>query len=933
MGGAPLTFTVASSAGQPVTVALSPPPPPPNPYCTLTSAGNVYTLTAVAPGTCTIVASAGGTTTSTSVSVTQNIAIKADQAVAFSPLAARTFGDAPFSVSATASSGLAVAFSASGSCSVAGSTVTITGAGSCAITASQDGGTLFNAATPVTQSFTVNKAPQAITFGALAAKTFGDPAFTVSATGGASGNTVTFAAGGSCSVAGSTVAITGAGSCTITASQAGNANYAAATDVPQSFTVAKAAQSITFGPLGAKAYGDASFAVSATASSSLAVAFAATGSCTISGSTVTITGGGSCTITASQAGNANYNAAANVVQSFTVAKGAQTITFGALGGKTFGDAAFPVSATASSGQAVTFAATGSCTIAGSTVTITGAGSCTVTASQAGNTNYTAAADVQQSFTIAKASQTIGFPLISPTPTFVTGGTGTFTVAATGGASGNPVTFSSTTPGACTTGGTNGTTVTMKSAGICTLAADQAGNGNYAAAAQSQQSVSIGKASQTITFAGPGNRVAGTSVTLTASASSGLPVAFAVTGNCSVSGATLTLTAAGSCTITASQAGDANFAPATPVVRTITVSSADLANVWTLLSAKMATPRFLHTATRFETGPLAGQVLIAGGYNRSETKLASSELYNPATHAFVTVASNMASSSAGHTATLLTSGKVVVFGGGNTSVQTFDPSTKLWTSVGTMATSRSSHSATRLPDGRVLVIGGADNSGNTLSSTIVYDPSSGSFTNGPTLDTAREMHTATLLANGKVLVVGGRRKSGSSYVTLASYQLCSAAAVSPFTVTCTASTSGNAARFAHDAVALGPDGSKVLVAGGANGGTDLATAELYDMTAGTWTSAGLGSLTPARSDLTLTQLPNGRALAAGGSNNENSRKEADAYAPPLAPVAPMNIVRAGHTATPLFDASGSMTGILVVGGASDDADADDALDSAEIYGTP
>jgi hypothetical protein len=71
----------------------------------------------------------------------------------------------------------------------------------------------------------VNKAGQTITFGALADKTYGDPDFTVSATGGASGNPVTFAATGNCSMAGAaTVHISGAGSCTVTASQAGNSN-------------------------------------------------------------------------------------------------------------------------------------------------------------------------------------------------------------------------------------------------------------------------------------------------------------------------------------------------------------------------------------------------------------------------------------------------------------------------------------------------------------------------------------------------------------------------------------------------------------------------------------------------------------------------------------------------------------------------------------
>ena len=51
----------------------------------------------------------------------------------------------------------------------------------------------------------------------------------------------------------------------------------------------------------------------------------------------------------------------------------QTITFGALSNKTFGDADFTVGATSSSGLAVTFTASGSCTVTGTSVHLTGAG--------------------------------------------------------------------------------------------------------------------------------------------------------------------------------------------------------------------------------------------------------------------------------------------------------------------------------------------------------------------------------------------------------------------------------------------------------------------------------------------------------------------------------------------------------------------------------
>ena len=84
----------------------------------------------------------------------------------------------------------------------------------------------------------------------------------------------------------------------------------------------------------------------------------------------------------------------------------QTITFGALDGKTFGAGDFTVTATASSGLPVTFIAVGQCTISGNSVHISGAGTCTVTAQQAGDAAYNAAQPVSQPFSIAKATPVI-----------------------------------------------------------------------------------------------------------------------------------------------------------------------------------------------------------------------------------------------------------------------------------------------------------------------------------------------------------------------------------------------------------------------------------------------------------------------------------------------------------------------------------------------
>src|SRR5439155_1997016 len=92
-------------------------------------------------------------------------------------------------------------------------------------------------------------------------------------------------------------------------------------------------------------------------------------------------------------------------QSFNInrPKAAQTIAFAALPNRKVGDPDFTVTANASSGLPVSFAASGSCSVNGTTVHLTGAGTCLITASQAGDTDYLPAADIQRSFLIGVTS--------------------------------------------------------------------------------------------------------------------------------------------------------------------------------------------------------------------------------------------------------------------------------------------------------------------------------------------------------------------------------------------------------------------------------------------------------------------------------------------------------------------------------------------------
>jgi hypothetical protein len=167
---------------------------------------------------------------------------------------------------------------------------------------------------------------------------------------------------------------------------------------------------------------------------------------------------------------------------------------------------------------------------------------------------------------------------------------------------------------------------------------------------------------------------------------------------------------------------------------------------------LTTPREYHSATLLNNG----KVLITGG-SAGNTAFTSAELYDPASGTF-SLTGAMTAVQTGHTATLLPNGKVLIAGGeavlnsGGAAVATaelYDPDTGVFTATGDMTTARAGHTATLLNNGKVLIAGGSMGKGLT-SSAELYDPDTGTFTaTGPM--TAPGSETATLLANGKVLI--------------------------------------------------------------------------------------------------------------------------------------------------------------------------------------
>jgi hypothetical protein len=262
----------------------------------------------------------------------------------------------------------------------------------------------------------------------------------------------------------------------------------------------------------------------------------------------------------------------------SVVGAADTITFVPVANQIVG-ATVTVSASASSGLPVSFSSDtpSVCTVADATVTTIAVGPCTIIGYDNKHGQATLSFQVQAAQTITfgpLADVTVGVPV---------------TVSASA-SSGLPVSFSSGTSQVCTVAGA---TVTTVAAGLCTITASQGGSARYAAAPDVSRSfqvnpVKAGSAAQTITFGQPPDARVGAPVTVSASASSGLPVSFSSDTSqvCTVAGATVTTVAAGLCTITASQGGSTRYAAAPDVRQSfqVTLGASQVAGVRIILLA-------------------------------------------------------------------------------------------------------------------------------------------------------------------------------------------------------------------------------------------------------------------------------------------------------------------------------------------------------------
>lgn len=483
--------------------------------------------------------------------------------ISFSTLPVKTYGDADFDPGASIANGLPITYTSANSnvATIVNGNIHIAGAGTTTITAKQGGNNNYNAATDVAVTLTVNKKQLTVT-AADKTKVYGEdlPAFTYTVTGFVNGETE--------SVFNTPLIITttanaasNTGAYPITPANATADNYLFIyTDGVLS--IHKASSTISFVPLPTKTYGDGDFNPGASISNGLSITYTSTGVATIVNGLIHITGAGTASITAKQAGDNNYEAAADVTVFLTVNKKLLTIKANDQT-KVYGEP----------NPAFTYTVTGF--VPGEEESVftfplyissTGinAGTYPITPSNAAADNY-AFNYVTGTLTIQKAAQAITFNGL-PAKTY---GDGDFNPGAANSAN-LPVTYTSSNPNVATI--VNGN-IHITGAGTVTITASQPGNNNYNAGIEVSQQLMIGKAAQTIQFGPMAARTTGEpAFNPGATASSGLPITYQIENLAiaTINGNLISPIRSGFTKITAVQPGNNNYESAAAVIQELEI---------------------------------------------------------------------------------------------------------------------------------------------------------------------------------------------------------------------------------------------------------------------------------------------------------------------------------------------------------------------------
>jgi uncharacterized protein YjdB len=369
------------------------------------------TITIVGTGSTTITASQAATENYNSGTIQASFQVNnPSPTISDFSIPAKTFGSSPFPIPQPISNSNGIFSYSSSNQSVAtilGNIITIVGAGSTTITASQAATDNYNSGF-ITASFQVNKANPTISSFSILPKTFGSSPFPITPPTSNSGGAFSYTSSipSVATILGNIKTIVGTGSTTITASQAATDNYNSGF-ITASFQVNKANPTISDFSIPAKIFGSSPFQITPPTSNSNGVFTYSSSTpsvATILGNIITIVGAGSTTITASQAATDNYNSGF-ITASFQVNKANPTISDFSIPAKIFGSSPFQITPPTSNSNGVfTYSSSNSsvATISGNIITIVSVGNTIITASQEATDNYNSGS-IQASFEVNEST--------------------------------------------------------------------------------------------------------------------------------------------------------------------------------------------------------------------------------------------------------------------------------------------------------------------------------------------------------------------------------------------------------------------------------------------------------------------------------------------------------------------------------------------------
>ena len=291
----------------------------------------------------------------------------------------------------------------SAGCTISGSTLSRTTAGTCVVILTKAASGLYLASTsvPVTFTFAALTAQAKLVISNTARSANLKSSFTLATSGGSGLGAVTYVISGGtagtlgsmCVLAGTTLTATQAGTCIVIATKAANGIYSAVSSAALTFTFTKISQVITFNAVVAMVVGGSNQSLVAVSNAGVLypVTFVATPAsiCTIIAGTINAVAGGTCSVTASQAGDATYTAAPNVIKTVAITQGQPTLLISntALAGVV--GTAFTVTTSGGSvaGTRSVVTTSSGCTVSGMKVSRTTAGTCSVVANNSANGIY------------------------------------------------------------------------------------------------------------------------------------------------------------------------------------------------------------------------------------------------------------------------------------------------------------------------------------------------------------------------------------------------------------------------------------------------------------------------------------------------------------------------------------------------------------------